>query len=367
MNILLCPDKFKGTLTAAQVCDAIAEGLLMQKPDLEIIKLPMADGGEGSIDAIQSAIGGELIPMFVKDPLFRNATASYLREGNKAYIEMAAASGLQLVKPGQRNPEYTTTYGTGQLIKHAWKNGCKEIYLFVGGSATNDGGMGMATAFGYNFTDNQGHELPPIGLSLAEIQAISAPEILPDFELFVVCDVNNTLYGPNGAAHVFGEQKGADEAMKIRLDEGLENLSERIKSDLGKDVSQVPGGGAAGGIAAGAMAFLNAKILPGAATIMEIVNFRAKLKDADLIITGEGKVDTQTLSGKLISGIAQATKEYKKDLWIICGKNELSVMDHKKLNVAKLYDLSEISGHEYALSHAASCMHDLGQSLNLAF
>lgn len=360
MHILIAPDKFKGTLTAKEVTTFLKEGILKYSPKHEITELPLADGGEGSMEAIKAALGGEYVQMFVKNPLFKTDTASYLRVGETAYIEMAAASGLQLIKTSQRNPEFTTSYGTGQLLKHAWKNGCSEIYLFVGGSATNDGGIGIATAFGYSFKDSEGNDLPAIGQSLKEIETIISPETKPDFKLHVACDVNNPLYGSAGAAHVFAAQKGADQAMIERLDSGLMNLADKIKLDLDLDVSTLPGGGAAGGIGAGAVAFLGADIRLGAATILEIAGFDTALSAADLVITGEGKLDEQTLNNKLAYEVSQRAKKEGKLVYAVAGKNELTEEEWSKAGFDKVFNLSAIFGIENALTESKMCVEKTG-------
>ena len=317
MKILIASDSFKGSLSSQKVGDAISKGLKVREPSLEIEVVAVADGGEGSLEAINTYINGEEIRQFVKDPFWRTIAASYLRIGTTGYIEMAAASGLHLLKAGQRNPEYTTTYGTGQQIKHAVKNGCKEVYLFVGGTATNDGGIGMGQTLGYQFLDENDEAVMTIGEGLNQIRKIIRPEDKLDFKLKIVCDVTNPMFGPNGAAHVFAAQKGADEEGINRLDEGLKNLSDVIKRDLGRDVSSISGGGAAGGAAAGMLAFFDAEILPGTETIFELINLKEKILQADIVITGEGKLDTQTLSGKLISGFSAKTRV---PLIGVCGK-----------------------------------------------
>lgn len=360
MHILLAPDKFKGTLTAKEVTSYLKEGILKHSPEHEVTELPLADGGEGSMEAIKAALGGENVQMFVKNPLFKTDTASYLRVGDTAYVEMAAASGLQLIKPSQRNPEFTTTYGTGQLLKHAWKNGCKEIFLFVGGSATNDGGIGIASAFGYSFKDSEGNELPTIGMSLNAIASITPPEAKPDFKLHVACDVNNPLYGPDGAAHVFAAQKGADAAMLERLDAGLVNLSDRIKQDLGIDVSTLAGGGAAGGVGAGAVAFLGADIRMGAASILEITGFDSLLAKADVVITGEGKLDEQTLHNKLAMVVCERAKASDKKVIAVAGKVDLADAVLSKAGFDQVFDLTAIYGSEIALTETRMCVEQTG-------
>ncbi len=356
-KILLAPDSFKGSLSAGQVCEALAQGINDLMPDAEVISIPLADGGEGSLEAINYSLQAEEVKQFVKDPLWRTITASYLRKGETAYIEMAAASGLGLVKTNQRDPELATTYGTGQQIKHAVKNGAKTVYLFIGGSATNDAGLGIGQALGFKFYDKKGVELLAGGESLAQISTLRAPENPFEFDLKVVCDVQNPLYGENGAAFIYAPQKGADQSMVERLDQGLRNFAEIVKTSLGKDVSQLPGGGAAGGVGAGMVAFFDAEILPGIESIMELLDFDTQLKDVDYLITGEGRLDQQTLSGKLIAGVAKKAKEKGIISFAVCGKNELSKENLKQLGISQVAVLTDPDiSVEYAMEHGAELL-----------
>ncbi|WP_341227644.1 glycerate kinase [uncultured Arcticibacterium sp.] len=363
MKILISSDSFKGSLTSKEVGEALKEGILNKKQDASIEVISVADGGEGSLTAINESLQADEVKQFVKDPFWRTTTASYLRKGNTAYIEMAAASGLHLIKESQRNPEFTTSYGTGQQIKHAVKNGADVVYLFVGGTATNDGGIGMAQTLGYKFLDETGESVLTIGEGLSQIKKIVPPEEKLDFKLKIVADVNNPLYGPNGAAHVFAAQKGADEETIERLDAGLKNLSEVILKDLGKDVSEIAGGGAAGGVGAGMSAFFDAEILPGTETILDIIGLDEKLKAVDLAITGEGKLDHQTLSGKLISGIC---KKATAPVIAVCGMNELSEKESETLGLKKVYSLvnDKISKSE-AIENAKLLLTRLGEQIVL--
>ncbi|SOE20631.1 glycerate kinase [Spirosomataceae bacterium TFI 002] len=339
MNILIAPDKFKGSLSSLEVCEIIKNTILAKYPKYNVSTMPMADGGEGSLEVLSETLGAEEVKMFVKDSLFRTITASYLRKGNVAFIEMAAASGLQLIKESQRNPLYTTTYGTGQLIKHAVKNRVTEVYLFVGGSATNDAGMGMLQALGFQFLDANGEDLFGIGENMNAVTKIIKPENPLDFQLKVICDVENEFSGKNGAAYVYGPQKGANVEEVEILDQGLVNMAVRFREDLGKDISSIKGSGAAGGIAGGALAGLNTELLPGIETIMQLVDFDQKMKEIDLVITGEGKLDSQTLSGKLIAGVAHKLKENNIPLVVFCGKNELNDTELEVLGVQSTYAL----------------------------
>ncbi|MFT5885734.1 MAG: glycerate kinase [Arcticibacterium sp.] len=361
MKILIASDSFKGSLSSLKVGEILALGIKEARDRASIDIISVADGGEGSLEAINDSIQGDEVKQFVKDPFWRTITASYLRKGDKAYIEMAAASGLHLVKPSQLNPEYTTTYGTGQQLKHTVKNGAKEVYLFVGGTATNDGGIGMAQTLGYQFLDENGEPVMTIGEGLAQIRKIIPPVEKLDFKLNIVCDVTNPMFGPTGAAHVFAAQKGADAESILRLDAGLRNLSNVIKTDLGKDVSTVSGGGAAGGAAAGMAAFFDAEILPGTETIMELIGLKEKMAHADIIITGEGKLDTQTLSGKLISGLAT---QAKVPVIAVCGINELSIEQLQTLGVEKVYSLvNEHVSKEFAMNNTAELLTNVGRNI----
>jgi glycerate 2-kinase len=364
MNIIIASDSFKGSLSSYEVGQSLKKGILATKNSAEVTITAVADGGEGSLEAINYSIQGEEVKQFVKDPFWRTITASYLRKGDVAYIEMAAASGLHLIKESQRNPEYTTSYGTGQQIKHAVKNGVKEVYLFVGGTATNDGAIGMAQTLGYKFLDENDEDILTIGEGLNQIRKIIAPAEKLDFKLKIICDVNNPMFGPNGAAHIFAAQKGADENAIERLDAGLKNLAAVIKSDLGKDVSTLIGGGAAGGVPAGMSAFFDAEILPGTETIFEIIDLYDKIKKADLIITGEGKLDHQTLSGKLIAGISKLTIGTDKKLIAVCGMNELPSSEYEVIGISKVYSLvNDGTEKEDAIKNAASYLEKIGQEI----
>lgn len=359
MKIVIAPDKFKGTLTAQEVCDIIAAAIHERDSSVEIVKIPMADGGEGSLDVLSVNLDVEEVRMYVKDPLFRNATAMYLRKGDVAFIEMAQASGLQLIKESQRNPLFTTTYGTGQMIKHAVKNGCNSVYLFVGGSATNDGGMGMLQALGYQFLDKNEEDLFGVGESMNQVDRIVAPSNPLTFSMKVVCDVENPFFGKNGAAFVYGPQKGADEATVKELDEGLQNLATRFKVDLDKDIADIQGSGAAGGIAGGAMVGLGADLVSGIDTIMTLVSFQEQIDHADLIITGEGKIDEQTLQGKLIKGISDAASLSGIPCIAFCGVNDLTADEKQAFNLKQVISLvNEETSSELAMSNAAIVLRD---------
>lgn len=324
MKIIIAPDSFKGSLASHQVCAAIEKGIKKADPSIDIISIPMADGGEGTVDALMDSLGGYKVVVEVKDPLFRKIKAQYglTDEGKTAVIEMASASGLALLSNSERNPMKTTTYGTGELIRDALERGCRSFIIGIGGSATNDGGVGMAAALGARFYDRDGNAIELTGGGLLKLDSIDLSEMDPrvgESRFRVFCDVDNPLYGPQGAAYVYGKQKGADAAMTEKLDMGLRRLSEIIQRDLNKNVAHIPGAGAAGGLGAGLMAFLDAKLEKGIDLLMETIGFEERIKGADLIITGEGRMDHQTKYGKTISGIIKAAKKQGIPVVGICG------------------------------------------------
>ncbi len=320
MKILIACDSFKDSLDALEVCRAIGSGIRQARPEFAVQLFPLADGGEGTAEILTYHAQGRWIEEEVADPLFRKIKAGYglSADGKTAFVDMAQASGLQLLKPEERNPLETSTFGTGQLLLHAIQSGVQKIVLGIGGSATNDGGIGMAIALGYIFRNKQGQPLKGVGKDLLEIAEIITPTIsLPQIE--VLCDVTNPLYGPQGAAVVYGKQKGADDMMQQVLDRGLHHLSTQVVQKLGIDKANEPGAGAAGGMGYGALVFLDGQLRSGIHAVMQEANFKAQLTDVELIITGEGKIDDQTLQGKLISGIFEQAASYNIPVVAICG------------------------------------------------
>lgn len=312
---------FKGTLSSLEICAIARESIPKFFPQYQVVTVPVADGGEGTVECFVQAIGAVPVSVPVTGPYGEPISATYARKERLAIIEMAAAAGLPMVGEN-KNPETTTTYGVGQLIAHAVENGCREILLGLGGSATNDGGCGCAAALGVRFFDQNGKEFVPTGKTLAEIDRIDASQAkakLDGVTITVMCDVENPLCGPNGAAHVFGPQKGADEAMVERLDRGLDHLAQVVERDLGVSVSQIPGAGAAGGMGAGCMAFLGAELKSGIECVLDTVGFDSLLDGTDLVITGEGRIDSQSVQGKVISGIAKRTKSKNIPLLALVG------------------------------------------------
>lgn len=315
MTILLAPNAFKGCLTAPQVCDALAEGITRIFPDAEIIKVPVADGGDGTVESLVSATGGQFFTREVTDPLGGRVNARFgvMGDGETAVIEMAEASGLRLVPNEKRNPLITTTYGTGELIRAALEKGCRKLIIGIGGSATNDGGAGMAQALGAKLLDASGNELPFGGAALAKLARIDISPLTTHHSLLTVvvaCDVDNPLCGDKGASAIYGPQKGATPEMVKQLDAALAHYATILKRNFGKDVANVPGAGAAGGLGAGLMAFLDARLERGVDIVMRAVNMRERVRHAHLVFTGEGAIDGSTVFGKAPVGVAHTAKEF---------------------------------------------------------
>jgi glycerate kinase len=306
-KIIFAPDSFKGTMTAPEVCEILAEVCREIFPAAERIALPVADGGEGSVDACLAALGGEKIPISCSGPDFSPVAGYYgLLPDGTAVVEMAAAAGLTLT--ASPNPETTTTFGVGQLVRHALDRGANKILLCLGGSATNDGGCGMAAACGVRFLDEHHDPFVPVGGTLKNIARIDPTGLdgrLREIPLVTLVDVDNPLCGPAGAAAVFGPQKGADAAMVRRLDDGLFHLADLVRRDLGAELLDLPGGGAAGGMGAGMAAFFGSSLQSGIDAVLDLLRFDRHLRGADLVLTGEGRVDGQTSRGKTVAGVAR--------------------------------------------------------------
>jgi glycerate kinase len=324
MKILIAPDSFKECLSSREVAMAIAEGIKVICPHCDITSIPVADGGEGTVEALMEATQGSILDVDSVDALMRPVHSFIGITGDKhtAVIEMAAASGIGLIHPSERNPLITSTYGTGLLIRHALEKGYKKIIIGIGGSATNDGGMGMAAALGYKFRDKNGKEVTPGGRSLKNISSIDDSGVIPELKsavISVACDVTNTLCGPHGASVVFGPQKGATPEMVQELDAGLYHFARVIKEKLYKDVIDVPGAGAAGGLGAGLLAFTPAVLKSGFDIVKEVTGLEQRIQEADLVFTAEGKVDYQTQFGKTPFGVAQIALKYKKPVLALAG------------------------------------------------
>ena len=313
MKVLIIPDSFKGTMSSVEICEILKERVEARFPHAQAIALPVADGGEGSVEAFLQAVGGRRVETLVKGPYLEEMTSFYgiLPDEKTAVIEMAAAAGLPLVGANLQ-AEKTSTYGVGQLMAHATGQGCTKIILGLGGSATNDFGCGAAAALGVKFLDDTGQAFLPTGESLSKVHTIDKTGILPGFagiELVTMCDIDNPLYGKNGAAYVFGPQKGADGPMVEFLDGQLQAIAQKAQEQLGVDVSNLAGAGAAGGMGGGMVAFFGSKLQMGIETVLDAVSFDELLHDANLVITGEGKIDGQSLRGKVVIGVARRAKK----------------------------------------------------------
>ena len=322
MRVLVCPDKWKGSLTAAEAAAAIGRGVRAAWPEAEVDLLPLADGGEGSRDLLSQAWQLKDRRLAVTGPLRRPVRATYSLGQGRAVIETAAACGLQLVPPKRRNPEDTTTIGVGNLIDDALARGAREVYLLLGGSSTNDCGAGMAAALGYRFFSVGEHEIVPMAGSLAAVHRIASDAVSPqlrDARVVALCDVRNLLLGPAGATLTYARQKGTDEVALPRLEEGMRHFAGVVERDLGVSLNQLEGEGAAGGLGAGCVAFLGARLLPGAEFLFAALGFAERAAAADLIITGEGCLDAQTFQGKVVA----ATLRAGKPTIAACGRSTL--------------------------------------------
>lgn len=313
MKIVMAPDSFKESMTARTAAEAMERGWKAVFPESEVVLVPMADGGEGTVQSMVDATGGHFVDVEVEGPLGHPVSARYglLGDGTTAVIEMAAASGIGLVTPEERDPKITSTYGTGQLIAHALDAGVETILIGIGGSATNDGGAGMAEALGVRLLDEHGEPIARGGAGLRQLARIEAKGLHPrvnHVRVIAACDVNNPLTGPQGASAVFGPQKGASPADVALLDDALSHYAERLRTMLGAEVEHVPGAGAAGGLGAGLMAFLNADLQPGVEIVVEHTALAEKLQGADLVLTGEGGIDGQTRFGKTPYGVAKTAQ-----------------------------------------------------------
>ncbi|MED3946927.1 glycerate kinase [Priestia aryabhattai] len=324
MKIVIAPDSFKESLTALHVCEAVEKGIKAHFPDVEISKVPMADGGEGTVQSLVDATGGDIIQARVTGPLGKEVEAFYgiLGDGNTAVIEMAAASGLHHVPVDKRNPLITTTRGTGELILKALDHKVKHIIIGIGGSATNDGGTGMAKALGAKLLDANGAEIKEGGGSLAQLASIDLTNLdsrLAEVKVEVACDVDNPLTGETGASAVFGPQKGATPDMVKQLDLNLAHYAAIVGKEMGIHIQSIPGAGAAGGLGGGLLAFLSAELKPGVDIVIKATQLESYIKNADLVITGEGRIDGQTIYGKTPIGVAKTAKKHSVPVIAIAG------------------------------------------------
>lgn len=324
MHIVVAPDSFKECLSAAQVCEAVSNGILRIIPDAKIISVPVADGGEGTVDALVKATGGKIITVPSVDALMRPIFSYYGVLGDKttAIVEMAAASGIALLAPCERNPLITSTYGTGLLIKEALEAGYTDIVVAIGGSATNDGGAGMAQALGYELNDINGQPLPPGGGSLDQLHFVNTSTVHPLLQkarITVACDVTNPLVGPLGATKVFGPQKGATAEMIAILEKGMQHYAHILQKVFKRDISTLPGAGAAGGLGGALMVFCNARTIAGFELVSQLTNLEEHIIHSSIVFTAEGKIDAQSSHGKTVSGVARLARQHKKTAIALAG------------------------------------------------
>lgn len=368
MKIVLAPDKYKGSLTGRAFCN-IVEPILKSSLNVDIIKAPLADGGDGTIEVVKYYLQGEIIKAEVNNPIFKPVLASYLySESSKiAFIEMAEASGIKLLQPKDQNCMYTTTFGTGQLILNAIDRGAQHIILGIGGSATNDCGIGMAAALGFQFLNKNHEKVKAIGSTLTNITKIEDSQVdkrLRNIKFQIACDVTNSLYGLNGASHIYAKQKGATEDHIRYLDNGLQSFSKVLDKHFNLQTQNIKGAGAAGGMGAGTVAFLKGELLPGIDLIKQIANFDTKIENADWIITGEGNLDDQTLSGKALSGVLSSAKKKQIKVAAFCGNIDLGNRVIQDLGIS--YSDS-IMNHALSLSDALTNVKQYLEIITKAF
>lgn len=364
MNILIAPDKFKGTLSAANVCNAVEKGLKQSGLPFTFRKFPLADGGEGTLDIFLWHTGGQLVEMKVHDPLMRGITARFglSGDGKVAMIEVAQASGLGLLAPHEYNPMKTTTFGAGELMAGALDRDVEELILGIGGTATNDAALGAAVALGAQFFDHHHNPVFPRGETLRSIVQLDLSKLHPRLKhvrLTAMCDVTNPFYGENGAAHVYAPQKGATSEEVFELDQSLEELNEVIRQQTGIDLQQVKGSGAGGGFAGGAHALLGATLRSGTEVIFNLTHFQEALQWADVVITGEGKFDHQSLQGKVVDGVAREASALGKQVLVVCGVNAFPGEPDKSHGISRVFSLLDIADEHCALSQPDLVLQEL--------
>ncbi|HEY6566006.1 MAG TPA: glycerate kinase [Actinomycetota bacterium] len=364
MHILVAPDKFKGTLTARQVCDAVTSGWSGVRPHDTVEAVPMADGGEGTMQALADALGGRLASASVTGPLGHRVDADFalvpVDGGLLGVVELARASGLGLVPSSQRDPNRTTTRGTGELMLAAMEAGARRLLVCIGGSATNDGGVGMAQAMGYRFLDAGGNEIGPGGKGLLDLMRIDATHAAPQLSAVSVvgaCDVDNPLTGPHGASATYGPQKGASADDVLVLDRALGHLAAVVERDLGIPYRDAPGAGAAGGVGFGLLAFCGARLRPGVEVVMEAVDLVRRIAQADLVLTGEGSLDAQSLHGKTPAGVLDACALARVPAVVVCGRAEIS------LEAVEVVSLVERVGADAALGDTRASLRLVAEEL----
>ena len=363
MNILVAPDSFKDSLSASEASRIISEAISALIPSASIRQIPISDGGEGLLEALLTPLQGTLVSVSVKDPLHRTIEASYglVDQGKTAIIEMATASGLELLSIEERNPLITSTYGTGELIKDALDKECTKIIIGLGGSATNDGGMGMIKALGGLFLDQNQQEIEEGGGALNTLYSLDLSGLdkrLQHVEIICACDVSNPLTGTSGASYVYAKQKGASEDMLVVLDSNLSNYAAVIKASLNKDLEHIPGTGAAGGTAMGLLACLDATLTPGIDLITELLHLEKYIKEAQLVVTGEGKIDAQTLHGKTIMGIASLAKKHSVPVLVFTGSIGHGISEIYEQGVTAIFSIVNAPmSLETAIKNATQLLH----------
>lgn len=364
MQVLIACDKFKGSLDAISVCDCLKEGMLSQNPELIIETLPVADGGDGSLNVLDNnSIGFYKVYVNTLDPLGRPLEGYYLSNGKTAIVELAIVSGIARLAPEELDVMQTSTLGTGILIKDAIDAYHKEIVICLGGSCTTDAGLGMLQALGYSYSDISGNNVNPIGRNLRDIVKITAPNKFLNIQFKVLVDVDNELFGEQGAAHVYGPQKGASQAEVLQLDAGLRHIAKLFENQFNKDVSSIKGGGAAGGIAAGCFALLDAKLVSGFEYISKAIGFEDKLIESDIVITGEGRVDSQSFQGKVIGQIIDKANQLKKKVIIVAGDStiEKDLQEIKAIHLISEYEPDLVQ----AISKASIYLKRIGSRIAL--
>ncbi|MBK5262743.1 MAG: glycerate kinase [Peptostreptococcaceae bacterium] len=360
---ILLPDSFKGTMTSIQVSTIMKEVILDHWPNCEVISIPVADGGEGTVDCFLQILGGDKITLRTKNPYMEEIDSFYGLAGDVAIIEMAASAGLPLVMD-RLNPMETTTYGVGELIADAITHGCKKLIIGLGGSCTNDAGAGMAAALGTKFYNAKGESFIPLGGTLPKVKRIDKTEtemITKGLEIIGICDIDNPLYGKQGAAYVFAPQKGADQPMVELLDSGLRSFAAVIQKASGVEVANMKGAGAAGGMGAGVFTFLNGKLKQGINTVLDLVEFETLLDGCDAVFTGEGRLDSQSFSGKVIAGIARRAKPYNIPVIAVVGIMDENMSEIFNEGVTEVYETGR--GRDNFAEIKAKCIEDLRLTL----
>lgn len=337
---VIVPDSFKGTVSSERICEIFEEKINKIHPGCEVVKIPVADGGEGSVNCFVNAVGGEKISVVVNNPYGEKISAEYgIINGTTAVIEMAACAGLPLVE-GRKNPMLTSTFGVGEMMLNAVKRGCKKIIMCLGGSSTNDFGAGAAAAVGVEFYNAEGEAFVPVGGTLKDVERIEMSgksRLFKDIEILTMCDIDNPLCGEKGAAFVFAPQKGADEKQVRLLDDGLRHMAEVVKKDLNSDVKNIPGAGAAGGMGAGMVAFFGSRLQSGIETVLDTVKFEKRADGADFVFTGEGKLDSQSVRGKVVSGVAKRAKNKNVPVIVVAGGYEAGIEEIYEIGVKAVF------------------------------